>query len=352
MAAKTPHQAPLGAPNWLLLVYQLPARPTKIRVRTWRRLQKVGAAGLKNSVYVLPNSPQTREDFEWIKAEITAMGGEANVFVADHIDPGTQQEIVIEFRRARAADFEAMRRTAEQWNGRAKRGKAMPTRQRLGRAARTLRERWNESAAIDFFDAKGRDEARQAVERLEHLAAGYSAADRKISKEGEKLMVEKYRSRTWVTRPRPGVDRMSSAWLIRRFIDPEAKFAFAEKAEAVPNAIPFDMFGVTFSHEGVLCTFETLLKRFGIANAALERIGQIVHNLDLKEERFDVPEALAVGRMVEGLRQMYPEDSQLLEHGVEMFEALYRSMVNTPPNQKAPTKMRQGRQPRSYLGLS
>ncbi len=351
MAVKSPHPLPRRSPDWLLLVYQLPARPSNIRVRTWRRLQKVGAAGLKNSAYVLPNSAQAREDFEWIKAEITAMRGVANIFVADHIDPATQQEIVGEFRRARAADFEALRRAAEQWTRKAKRGAGTPLRQRLGRAARSLRDRWNEVAAIDFFEANGRDEARATVEQLEHFASGHSPTAKKNGKAGEKLMTEKYRSRTWVTRPRPGVDRMSSAWLIRRFIDPDARFAFAEKAEVQPNGVPFDMFGVLFSHEGDLCTFETLLKRFGIANPALERIGQIVHNLDLKEERFDVPEEAAVGRMVEGFRQMHSEDSQLLEHGMQMFEALYRSMVNTPPSQKASSKTRK-RPPRSYLGLT
>lgn len=145
---------------------------------------------------------------------------------------------------------------------------------------------------------------------------------------------------------------MSSAWLIRRFIDAEAKFAFAEKAEERGEAVPFDMFGVLFSHEGGSCTFETLVKRFGIVNPALERIGQIVHNLDLREDRFDVPEQAAVGRMVEGLRQMYAEDSKLLEQGMQFFEALYRSLVNTPPGKKA-TRKRDGHKPaRMFTGLS
>jgi hypothetical protein len=215
-----------------------------------------------------------------------------------------------------------------------------------------LRERWNEVAAIDFFQAEGRDEAGAAVEQLEHFAAGRSLAAKRTVKGGEKLMVEKYRSRTWVTRPRPGVDRMSSAWLIRRFIDPEAKFAFAEKAEELVEGVPFDMFGVLFSHEGGSCTFETLLKKFGIGNSALERISQIVHNLDLKEDRFDVPEQAAVGRMVEGLRQMHAEDSQLLEQGMQFFEALYRSLVNTPPGKKAQGKRGRHKAGPMFTGLS
>ena len=159
-------------------------------------------------------------------------------------------------------------------------------------------------------------------------------------------MVEKFRSRTWVTRPRPGVDRMSSAWLIRKFVDPEAKFAFAEKPDGVPGGVPFDMFGVLFGHEGHACTFETLLRRFSIRGNAFMRIGQIVHNLDLKDELFEVPEAIAVGRLIEGLRQIHPDDHKLLEHGMELFEALYRSLINAP----SPKLRRKG--PASHTGLS
>jgi len=341
------------AAAWLLLVYQLPARPTNIRVRTWRRLQKVGAIGLKNSAYVLPNSPQSREDFEWIKAEITGMEGEANVFLADHIEPTTEKEIVSAFRTARAADYRKVRAAAEKLLKTAKRKTQSTTsRLRLGRMGRSLRERWNEIAAIDFFQADGRDEAGAAVEQLEHSAAGRALAASRTGREGERLMTEKYQSRIWVTRPRPGVDRMSSAWLIKRFIDPQAKFAFAEKPEEKADTVAFDMYGVMFSHEGGSCTFETLLRRFGIANPALERIGQIVHNLDLKEDRFDVPEQAAVGRMVEGLRQMYAEDAQLLEQGMQFFEALYRSLVNTPPGKKGPAQGEKRRPVRSFTGLS
>lgn len=159
-------------------------------------------------------------------------------------------------------------------------------------------------------------------------------------------MPEKFRSRTWITRPRPGVDRMSSAWLIRRFIDRDAKFAFAERPDSVSGAVPFDMFGVQLSHEGNSCTFETLLRRFAIEGPALIRISQIVHDLDLKDERFTVPETAAVGRLVEGLRQIHTDDHALLEHGMEIFEALYRSLTNTPP-----ARLRR-KGPASHTGLS
>ena len=133
----------------------------------------------------------------------------------------------------------------------------------------------------------------------------------------------RFRQRTWVTRPRPGIDRMSSAWLIRRFIDPKARFRFAEKPAGA--AVPFDMYGVEFGHQGDHCTFETLVARFGIANPAVKRLAQVVHDLDLKEERYGLPEGPALGRMVEGLRRMYTDDGELLERGMTLMEALYQS---------------------------
>ena len=127
---------------------------------------------------------------------------------------------------------------------------------------------------------------------------------------------------------------MSSAWLIRRFIDPKARFRFAEKPPG-GKAVQFDMYGVEFGHQGQNCTFETLVARFGVADTAVKRIAQIVHDLDLKEERYGTPEGPAVGRMVEGLRQMYADDHELLEQGITMMESLYRSLSVAPAAHRA-----------------
>jgi hypothetical protein len=143
-----------------------------------------------------------------------------------------------------------------------------------------------------------------------------------------------YAKRRWVTRPRPGVDRMASAWLIRRFIDPRATFGFVDRARGAE--VPFDMYDGEFSHQGELCTFETLAVRFGLTDRVVSQIGQIVHDLDLKETRYAAPEGPAVGRMVEGLRQLHPDDSTLLEHGIAMFEALARSFESAAPPRKTP----------------
>jgi hypothetical protein len=328
--------------GWLLLVHQVPPRPTNCRVRIWRRLQDVGAVALKHSVYVLPASEQSREDFEWIKSEIQALHGEATVFAVQTIDAFTNDEVIGAFRHARQADYAALAREAEGLLAAAeKRGSRTAGRQPVARRIARVRDRLSRLDAIAFFPPPNRDAAAAIVARLERLVAAPAASGRSAAE--ELLDRDRFQRRFWVTRPRPGVDRMSSAWLIRRFINSKARFAFAAKAPASAAAIPFDMYGVEFSHTDGGCTFETLAARFGIVDAAVQRIGGIVHDLDLKETRYDAPEAPAVAHLVEGLRASFPADEELLEQGIVVFEALYRSFsaasASTParrPKRRAP----------------
>lgn len=317
------------AGNWLLLAYQLPVRPSNARVRTWRRLQRLGAVAVKNSVYVLPNSPQAREDFEWVKAEIQAMKGEASVFAADAIDGQTNDEIAGAFRRARQQDYEAIRREAESLRAGLRRAGPRGRPARLTQAARALGERLARVEAADSFQAPGRAAALEATEQLHRLLAGERQSEGQQQRGGQ-LDMQAYQQRIWITRPRPGIDRMGSAWLIRRFIDRRATFRFAEKPPEGKRAVPFDMYGVDFSHHGGECTFETLVRRFRMDDPALKWLGRVVHQLDLKDENEPLPESVAVGRMVEGLRQMYSDDHELLEQGIRMFEALYQSYTIQP----------------------
>jgi hypothetical protein len=271
-------------PKWLVLVHLLPATPSNVRVKTWRRLQSVGAVGLKNSVYVLPNSAQAREDLEWIKTEISAMRGSANILVAETLDPATEQEIVRLFQRARGAEYLALVQDARKLLKKLKGTRNLAAlRAKSARTARQLRERWIELQAVDFFRAPEREESGAVLDLLARKLVGGRAVSRNLAVEGGTLMKEQFAGKIWVTRPRPGIDRMSSAWLIRRFIDPKAKFEFAPKAEEMPSAVPFDMYGVQFSHEGSGCTFETLARRVHSGGQAIDDIGLIGEKRDLKE---------------------------------------------------------------------
>jgi hypothetical protein len=309
--------------RWLLLAHQLPTRPSNARVKTWRRLQQVGAVAARNSVYVLPNTDQCREDFEWLRNEIAGLGGEATVFSADALSPGGGEEIVTTFQRTREADYRGLKKAADKMlsSAKGKRGAAKPAGAAWDRGVRSVRERFTAIERIDFFNASARQEAAASLAALEQLASGRRPAARGAPA----LSAAPFRNRRWVTRPRPGVDRMSSAWLIRRFIDPDATFAFVKEPDATD--VPFDMYIGDFSHQGSLCTFEVLALRFGLTDPAVERIARIVHDIDMHDTKYGAAEAPTVGRMVEGLRQVHTDDPVLLQRGLEMFEALASSFA-------------------------
>ena len=308
-----------GARRWLLLVHQLPARPTSLRVRVWRRLQQIGAIAVKQAVYALPDTPATREDFEWLKTEIEAAGAAASVFAGALVEPFGDDALVDEFRASREAAYgelarDAGRLLARVAGRRRQAGAAAPRR-----ALDQLRERLAAVERVDYFGSAGRDRVAALVRQIEAaVAAGPAAAPG--NSPGHAVLD----GRLWVTRPRPGVDRMASAWLIRRFLDREARFDFvADRAAAPDGALPFDMFGVEFTHRGSQCTFEVLCEHFGLDDPALARVAAIVHDLDLKDGRFRAPDAPAIGRAIDGLRLAQPDDQRLLADGMTLFEALY-----------------------------
>lgn len=326
-------------PKWLLLLLQLPTKPAAARIKTWRRLQQLGGVAIKNSVYVLPNTAQAREDFEWLRAEVLAAKGQASIMVADALSAEEDEEIRAAFLTQRAAEYDAVRAAIEQ----ALRGlKPRPAPPRRLAAERAIRAGRDELARLDAMELIPADARAKAVNAIERLEARLAPEDERKSDmpSGRSATHDTFNARIWVTRPRPGVDRMSSAWLIQRFIDPKARFAFA--AEPPPAAdrkrVAFDMFGVTFGHQGEHCTFEVLCDHFGIADKAVRHIAKIVHDVDLKDQRYCLPEAPVVARMVEGLRATYADDQDLLTHGMAMFAALYESQRAGEPPQSAGRK--------------
>jgi hypothetical protein len=321
-----------GAQRWLLLVHQLPASPSNLRVRTWRRLQQIGAVPLKQAVYVLPDSPNTREDFEWLKTEIKGAGGDATVFVADSLDTFSADALIEEFRRSRQDAYMALAREVEGVVARlnATRRPHGTRKPAIGRLLEGFRDRLAALERIDFFGGAGRDRVLTLLAQLDDHIGGRPRGSASTSAGGP-VDLTTYKGRVWVTRPRPGVDRMGSAWLIRRFIDADARFAFADDRHTLPavDAIPFDMFGVEFGHRGEDCTFETLCNVFGISDPSVTRIAHLVHDLDLKDGRFGAPEAGTLGTLIEGLQLATPEDEPLLEQGVTLFESLYRAFAQS-----------------------
>jgi len=160
-----------------------------------------------------------------------------------------------------------------------------------------------------------------------------------------RLDTKAFTGRRWVTRPRPGVDRFACAWLIRRFIDPKARFDFVADAAAVGDAIAFDMYDVGFRHEGERCTFEVLTWRFGLTEPAVLRLAEVVHDIDLKDDRYRPPQAPTVSLLIDGLRSSFRDDHELLQQGMHLFEALYQGLVTSQPAtaRKAFSKVKRAR---------
>jgi hypothetical protein len=280
---------------------------------------------VKQAVYALPDSPSAREDFEWLKTEIETGGGEASVFAADTVNTWSSDELVQEFRRARESDYTTLSREVEGALKAAGRARApRHSRRAAARIIDIFRQRLTAIEAIDFFGSAGRDRVVTLISELQQALSGEIRAEPGAASSGSSRR-DAFQRRMWVTRPRPGIDRMGSAWLIKRFIDPEARFGFVEQPPAAGDAVPFDMFGVEFTHRGEWCTFEMLAHTFAISDSAVERLAAIVHDLDVKDAKFGAPEVATVGSVVEGLQAMHSDDDVLLDSGMTMFEALYRA---------------------------
>jgi hypothetical protein len=324
--------------RWLLLIMQLPTRPAAPRIKLWRRLQQIGSVALRGSVYVLPHTAQAREDFEWLRGEITAARGQASVLSAQALTAEEHASIRQAFRDARSPDFKSLTATANR-TARSRRVLSPTARRAAERTLRAAQQRLLELEAIDFGGSPERDAAAAAVSALaSRLATPGKKED--MRETSNRLTTRGFSGRTWVTRPRPGVDRMSSAWLIRRFIDPKARFEFrAASPSPASRDVPFDMFGVEFGHDADRCTFEVLATRFGIHDAAVKRLGEIVHDVDLKENRYGHAESTVVRELVEGLRRAHADDHTLLEHGMTMFGGLFESFRTAAPAPR-PTRKR------------
>jgi hypothetical protein len=316
---------PSAPPRWLLLFHQLPPKPAYARVKVWRRLQTIGAVPLKNSVYALPRGEQGFEDFQWLLRELTSLGGEGSVCEARFVDGLEDHEIEALFNTARDADYAALAKDARAL-GKALGAKALGAKQlaALEPQARRLERHLGEIVAIDFCDAPGRQPAAGLVDDVARKLAERQGAERSRAP-ASVTTGELLRARTWVTRTGVYVDRIASAWLIRRFIDPDARFKFVAAKGYVPEQgeLRFDMFEAEFTHEGDLCTFEVLLRRRGIADPALRAIAEIIHDIDLKEATYARPETPGVQHIVSGIAMSTREDEARIAMATPLFEGLH-----------------------------
>ncbi len=306
-----------GGVLWLLFMFQLPAQRTSQRVRVWRKLQKYGALAWKNSAYLLPLTPGNLERFQWLSTEIRDSRGDACIVRVARIEGHRDKEIISMFHGARARDYDGLIRDLRLFLRSAASRSKVQRRATLARLSRRL----GEIAAMDFFGCPRKKEAEALIKELEARTRG-DRADGDV--EGTK--VKNYRARTWMTRPRPEVDRVGSAWLIKNFIDPKAKFVFATDSQAHLGAVRFDMFEGEFTHTSDDCTFETLMKRFALRDRRLRLIAQLVHDADLEDSKFGRREGRAIDLITKGWGKMEWADEEILRKGFELFDALYLTL--------------------------
>ena len=323
-------------PGWYLVVHQLPVRPIYLRAKIGRRLSRVGALGLKNSVYVLPRNPESLEDLQWIVEEAKAAGGEVYICEAEFIEGITSKALEQRFRDERAADYEAFSaevREALAAIGR-RDGVRPPEPEVLARLTR-LKRRHTEIEAIDFFGAPGRKRSKALLASLERRLRGSGESAGESRTRG---MSTELKGRVWATRRGLHIDRIGSAWLIRRFIDPDAQFRFIDpKEERKPGELRFDIVGGDFTHEGDACTFETLVRVVRNADTALRQIAEVVHDIDLKDGKFARPDAAGVQQVVLGIVMDCPNDEDRLKRGFALFDDLYASFrVKHPVPKEVP----------------
>lgn len=302
--------------SWLLFLYSLTSKQGAARLSLWRQLKRIGAVPLKTSAYILPDRPELYESFQWLGQRVREQGGDATLVRAAHVDGISDEELVALFQQARSVDYDEIMADAR---------KLLPKKgKRLKEAPEGLDKLHSRIEAVRQIDFFGCPKATDVGMLLHRLATGSS---KKTAASGKQLSRKDYQGRTWLTRPKPEVDRVGSAWLIQKFIDGKAAFVFSHDPAGFPEAIPYDILDVEFGHHSEDCTFETLVKRFGISDCAVHEIAAIIHDADLGDDKFGRIEGAGLLAVLRGWARMGLSDAEILKRGFDCFDALHRSLT-------------------------
>lgn len=299
-------------PSWLLLILSLPTHNATVRQRAWRGLKASGAAVLRDGVYLLPDTPICAATLGDIAMRVREAGGSARVL---RVQDDAGETFVALFDRSAAYLPLQEKLTA-----------ALVDAPHALRTLRRLRKEFEAMAATDFFPGAARQRTETLLREMEKRAARADSPDEPDDSNSgiRRRRREEFQQRQWATRRRPWVDRLASAWLIRRFIDPGARFLWLAAPEECPvDAVGFDFDGATFTHAAGRVTFEVLVESFALDDPALARFGRVVHHLDVGGT--EPPEAAGIEALLAGLRETAPGDDALLDGASGVFDALYAS---------------------------
>ena len=317
--------------KWLVLIHQIPPKPDALRVKIWRRLQQIGAAAIKPSVYVMPFSGQSREDLSWTLKEIVDGGGDGSISELQFVEGLRDDQIIAQFQNARQSDYEKIIQEANQllveWSS----GKIDPQdpSAKANAQVEKLRRQFEGIAAIDFFEAPEKGTADLLIRDLISRSSG-DVADAGLPTAGLDVLIGK----VWVTRKNIFVDRIACGWLIRRFVDETALFKYVDSDTYAPEPgeIRFDMFEGEYTHEGDCCTFEVMIKRLGLQNHGLSALAETIHDIDLKDRKYHRSETDGLNALLTGLAASEPDDDKRMARGAQLMETLYAFYQNQKGN--------------------
>jgi hypothetical protein len=317
--------------KWILFFYTVPSRPVSNRMKVWRKLIKAGAVQLKGTVYILPFHDEHYEFLQWLVSEIAAMKGEAAVVSIEKIDTMKDTEIIAHFNKQRVNDYQTTEKALDDLERRLssiQKGAKAQNIKGISEQFDKVLKTFEEVKRIDFFSSGEGQALGGRISRLRDDLETLSGAE--VTKKRPAAIVtrkpEDYQGRTWITRKRPFIDRMASAWIIKRFIDGSAVFDFVDEKnlDAIgKGSVAFDVRGGEFTHSGDLCTFEMIIKSFGLKDRALKKMAEIVHDLDMKDEKYHAAEAKGLEDILSGIRKTAKDDTDTLEKGMAVFEMLY-----------------------------
>ena len=307
--------------TWLVFTYSLPsAERSSPRVAIWRKLSKMGAISPRGGVHILPAREDCLESFQWLSKEVHQHHGESLLMRVESFEGMTNAEVIGLFQQKSDQEYTELEVAISALEKSAMKKLSAAARLRLYAELQKMRKGQQEILKTDFFNSPAGA----------RIVSRFSKLDRVLSNSDEATEIPKvskvdFQGKVWVTRPRPHVDRLSSAWLIRRFVDSNAEIRYAKSPDA--SEIGFDMKeGGTFGHVGKFCTFETLLTAFDLHDVALRKLGEIVHEIDLRDGMYTHPEISGLDLILKGWLLTGLTDKELELHGIALFEGLFQAL--------------------------
>lgn len=317
--------------KWLFLVHQVQTKNSKERVKVWRLTRKVGAVLYRNSVYVLPYSEERKEDFHWLCQQIKDSKGDASVFVTESDNKNENDGLIKIFNAERSKDYEQiirkLKEVSKAFSDKNFRKNLDDNIKKISKQLNQITGEFNDLLKIDFFNSPLGNDVKKTIreikQKLLSIVGNSDSKEIKLS-----YSIQNYQHKVWATRAHIHIDRVASAWLIKRFIDADAEFVFIENNIFPEDVIQFDTFGAEFGHHGDNCSFETLLKVFRIRDKALQQIAEIVHDVDLKDNKFHRDEAPGIDKTIRSITNFLNDDEKTLSYCSTLFDSFYNSFNN------------------------